>query len=69
MVLCWPTALGLLLLQVAAPAGDFQIPSSKNEYKPITPEDLSNYVPDPDMMKLPPGVNHLQQLHVSASSN
>jgi ribosomal protein S6 len=54
--------------EVAAPAGDFQIPSSKNEYKPITPEDLSNYVPDPDMMKLPPGYHWYETMMVLRSS-
>eukprot|EP00775_Hariotina_reticulata_P001059 gene1059-1394_t len=54
--------------EVAAPAGEFEIPPAKNEYKPLTPEDLSNYVPDAEMMKLPPGYHWYETMMVLRSS-
>ncbi|KAF8057254.1 rpsF [Scenedesmus sp. PABB004] len=50
----------------AAPAPAYQ--PHRQEYKPLKPEDLSNFVPDPEMLKLPPGYHWYETMIVLRAS-
>lgn len=51
--------------QVASPAA---FTGGRKEFKPITPEDLSNYVPDPEALKVPAGYHWYETMIVLRAS-
>lgn len=68
-------ASGLLIisnvpkLQASAPSANVQpFQQPRREYQPLKPEDLTNIVPDPDALKLPPGYHWYETMIVLRAS-
>jgi hypothetical protein len=60
-------SLHVEILQMAQPAVQpFQQP--KREYQPLKPEDLSNFVADPEVLKLPAGFHWYETMIVLRAS-
>eukprot|EP00878_Enallax_costatus_P001872 GHUV01002030.1.p1 GENE.GHUV01002030.1~~GHUV01002030.1.p1 ORF type:complete len:184 (+),score=65.13 GHUV01002030.1:181-732(+) len=55
--------------EAAAPAANVQpFQPPKKEYHPLKPEDLTNIVPDPEALKLPPGYHWYETMIVLRAS-